>query len=424
MGFIQDIMKAFSPNKANKDNLQQMGSLDGYSPIFSQFGDNIYASDVVQQAISCIVQEMKKLTPKHVVVRDGMEQIANRVDINSVLSNPNELMTTSDFIEKCMWTLFFNYNLFIYPSYRTYKTRDGSTAKELTGLYPLNPTQVNFLEDASGTMFIELIFANNYKTIMRYADIIHIRKNYSVNDYMGGNDLGQPDYEALTQTLELNKTLLDSVSYSARLGLKVQAVVKYGSLIGSEKLEKARQEFQERLDKGENGILPLDQSGEFIPINRSLQLVDKDTLEFVDTKVLRFFNVPLPILTGDYTKQQYEAFYQKTLEPLIISFSQAFTKTLFSNKEISFGNKIVFYPEDLIFLTNEQKLELIKEAGGRGAFTNNQILRMFGLPPYEGGDVRLMSLNYVDVSIANQYQLNNAKPQNTDGGETDGETIE
>ena len=36
-------------------------TLDGYAPIFSQYGTNIYASDVVQQALSCIVDEMKKL---------------------------------------------------------------------------------------------------------------------------------------------------------------------------------------------------------------------------------------------------------------------------------------------------------------------------------------------------------------------------
>ena len=40
--------------------------LNGYTPIYSQFGDDIYASDVVQQAINCIVMECKKLIPQHV----------------------------------------------------------------------------------------------------------------------------------------------------------------------------------------------------------------------------------------------------------------------------------------------------------------------------------------------------------------------
>ena len=35
--------------------------VNGYTPIFSQFGTDIYASDVVQQALKCIVDELKKL---------------------------------------------------------------------------------------------------------------------------------------------------------------------------------------------------------------------------------------------------------------------------------------------------------------------------------------------------------------------------
>jgi len=53
----------------------------------------------------------------------------------------------------------------------------------------------------------------------------------------------------------------------------------------------------------------------------------------------------------------------------------------------------------------DQTINMIKELGSRGALTNNQMLAAFGYPPYEGGNVRLMSLNYVDVNIANQYQL-------------------
>lgn len=421
MGWIKDIFKGRHRQPENNDNLKYAETIDGYSPIFSQFGKNIYASDVVQQALNCIVQEMKKLNPKHIVMSDGMENLAKRTDINAILNIPNELMTISDFIEKVVWLLYFNYNAFIYPTYTFTTDEYGNRRKVYTALYPLNPIQVDFLRDSSDKLFIRLSFVNNYQVTLPYEDIIHIRKNYSVNEFMGGNETGNPDYDALLETLNLNKTLLDSVSYSAKTGLKIQGIIKYGSIIGQEALEKARVEFEDALNKNKNGILPLDMKGEFIPIQRNLKLVDKDTLDFIDQKILRYFGVPLPILTGDYTKQQYEAFYQKTLEPLIISISQAFTKTFFSQRERAFGNKIVFYPEDLIFLTNEQKLELVKEAGGRGAFTNNQILRMFGLPPYEGGDVRYMSLNYVDVQIANQYQLNNANQQTT-GGERNGET--
>ena len=36
-------------------------TMDGFVPVYGQFGDSIYASETVQQALKCIVDEMKKL---------------------------------------------------------------------------------------------------------------------------------------------------------------------------------------------------------------------------------------------------------------------------------------------------------------------------------------------------------------------------
>ena len=87
-------------------------------------------------------------------------------------------------------------------------------------------------------------------------------------------------------------------------------------------------DFQKRLQNNESGLLGLDLKGEFIPVKRDLKIVDEATLKFVDSKILRHYGISTAILNGDYTKQQYEAFYQKALEPIIIALSQAFTKTL------------------------------------------------------------------------------------------------
>ena len=41
-------------------------TLNGWLPLYTQFGTNIYLSDAVQQAVACIVNEIKKLNPTHV----------------------------------------------------------------------------------------------------------------------------------------------------------------------------------------------------------------------------------------------------------------------------------------------------------------------------------------------------------------------
>lgn len=382
--------------KDKSNNKKRIVGLDYIPPIYSQFGSDIYASDVVQQAINCIVQEMKKLSPQHKIKKGNfaMEQLND--DIQAVLDNPNQLMTTSDFIEKIVWQLYFNYNSFILPVWENGK---------LVSLYPLQPNTVDFIQDNSNNIFIKLLFNNGYESTIKYSDIIHIRYKYSVSEFMGGNKDGQPDNKALLQTLELNKTLLDGVAKSLKSSYSINGVIKYNSFIDNGKTEEALKELTDRLNNNESGFLPLDMKGEFIPFNRNVQIVDDPTLKFIDEKILRYFGVPLCILKGDYTKLQYEAFFQKTLEPLIITMSQAFTKAIFSKREsFGYGHFIEFNHKELSFMTIDEKIKWVTIASSVGAITINEIRTIFGYPPSdeENADKLIMSKNYGSVdSVAN-----------------------
>lgn len=402
MGWLDKLRRKY----ASKTNYADM--LNGFTPIFSQFGNNIYASDVVQQAINCIVSEMKKLNPQH-VRKNGSDVVPINSSIQTVLNKPNEIMTTCDFIEKVVWQLMFNYNSFIIPTYYVWTDENtGIEKRYYTGLYPVQPIQVDFIQDASDTLYIKFRFANNFETTIPYSSVIHIRHRFSVNEFMGGNEFGQPDNDALLKTLELNNELLQGVSHAMKSSFAINGVVKFKSMIDGGKTEKALKELEQKLRNSESGFLPLDITSEFVPIQREIELVDEGTLKFIDEKILRHFGVPLCILTGDYSKQQYEAFYQKTLEPLIITISQAFTRSLFTPRELSFGNEIKFYPKDLIFMSVDQTLEMVRLLGDSGSIYENEKRVAFGLRPLpELEGVRMQSLNYVNANIANQYQVGN-----------------
>ena len=379
-------------------------TLNGWAPIYPQFGQNIYASDVVQQALKCIVDEMKKLNPVHVrIVKNDPTPI--RGDRQEVLDDPNQFMTTSEFIEKITWLLLMNYNAFIIPVYREYES-GGELQRTYEALYPIQPTEVDFIEDAGGRLFVKFYFMNGTNTTIKYEDVIHIKMNYSINQYMGGNETGQPDHKPLLGTLELNKTLLEGVAKAMKASYAVNGVVKYNTMMDDGKTEKALADLERKLNSNESGFLPLDLKADFTPLEHRSQLVNQDTLRFIDEKILRNFGVPLPILLGDYTKEQYEAFFQKTLEPLIKSYSEAFTKKLFSRREKAFGNKIEFYPKDLIFMSIGQKIDMINLLAPTGAMFENEkrtILGLMPLPELEGK--RFMSLNWIDANNADQYQV-------------------
>ena len=397
-------------------------ALNGWLPIYGQFGTNIYASDVVVQALKCIADEMKKLTPMHVRYQ-GNDPTPIRGNIQEVLENPNPLMTASDFIEKITWLLLMNYNVFIIPTYYTWiDDKTGVERRRYQSLYPVNPMEVIFIEDASGRLFVEFWFLNGYKTTIPYEDVIHIKYNYSVNQYMGGNEAGQPDHAALLKTLELNNTLLKGVAKAMKASYAVNGIVKYNTLLDDGKTEQALNELEQKLNNNESGFLPLDLKAEFTPLEHKSELVDEPTLKFIDEKILRTWGISLPILTGDYTKEQYEAFYQKALEPLVNAYAQAFTKKMLTDRERAFGNRIEFYPERLIFMTTGQKIEMINLLAPTGALFENEkrtILGLMPLPELEGK--RYMSLNWIDANNADQYQVGKVNVDVVDENKTDEE---
>lgn len=387
-------------------NSKYAPTFDGWMPIYSQFGTDIYASDVVQQALKCIVDEMKKLKPAHVRTINN-DVIPVKSDLQDVLNNPNRLMTTSEFIEKVVWMLLLNFNAFIIPTYYTWTDpKTGAEKRYYDSLYPINPTQVDFIEDASNRLFVKFWFWNGETTTIPYDDVIHIRYNYSLNEYMGGNRFGQPDHKPLLSTLELNNTMLQGIAKAMNSSYSVNGVVKYNTMLDDGKMEANIKALEEKLNNSQSGILGMDLKGEFIPLPKDIKMVDEPTLKFIDEKILRNWGIPLSILTGDYTKDQYDAFYQKALEPLIIALSQAFTKKVFTSREKSFGNEVKFYPKELIFMTTSQKLELVNLLAPTGSIYENEKRTMFGLMPLpELEGKRYMSLNWVDADMAAQYQM-------------------
>ena len=396
--------------KTDRQTMQYARMLDGSLPVFSQFGRDIYISDVVQMCIDIIATQCSKLRPKHIRTDSDDMQITVKSSINRLFRvAPNPLMTTRDFIEKIIWLLYLNYNAFLYPMYNYRIGPSGNIlGRDYTAFYPLNPTQVTFFQDVAERLFIELQFANGQTITLPYSDVIHLRKKFSVNDIMGGGLDGQPNNQALLKVLQINDTVLQGLEKAIKTSLTVRGVLKYNTMLDEDKMNAEREKFEAKMAAGETGILPLDLKGEYIPVKVDPKLIDKDTLEFLERKVLNWYGVSLPILTGDFTDDQYQAFYEITLENLINTLGQAFSKTLFTTRELDMGNEVAFYPQKLLFTNTKNKIAVADILGNRGAVTNNELLELFGYPPYEGGHVRNMSLNYIDVSFANEYQLKRA----------------
>ena len=263
------------------------------TPSFSQFGDNIMNDETVFTITNRILDEYSKLKPRHIRIVNGKEVKVTDNNINEVLQNPNNLMTQSDFLRKCTWLRETYKNCFIYPTYDLYyNPTNGRTKKVYKSLYPLNPVRVDFFEDDLGIIYVDFTFKNgNHSGKLRYDEIIHWRKEFGENEYMGGDINGTANNTTLLKHLQTNDKMIQATFKSIEGSLKVTGIFRMSGLIGKDKLEKEREEFEKKLNDDKNGFVVLDQGTDYTPIPFYGRSVNKDLLKFFDDKIRRHYGV-------------------------------------------------------------------------------------------------------------------------------------
>src|SRR5690606_15483769 len=233
---------------------------------------------------------------------------------------PNPIMTTSEFLEKMTWLLFKNYNCFIYPAYDIAVDRQGRAYRRYTGFYPLNPLTATFLQDETERLVVEFDFGGGNKFTIPYDDVIHLRKKYSEHELLGGGKNGRPDNESLLRVLEVEHAILEGLEKAIPATLNVRGVLRVNTLIDDAKQAEERERFERAIKAGESGVLVTDspalialskrsrssaikagESGvlvtdlkaEYTPLEINPALVDKETMAFIQDKILNWVGVPL-----------------------------------------------------------------------------------------------------------------------------------
>ncbi len=388
----------FKPKEKKETGLRYAPTMTGGAPFYTSFGESVYASDIVVQSIRCKANEFKKLDPRHIRTADGAQTIIHDSSIARVLKRPNAYMTTADFLEKITILLELTKNVFIYPTW--YKTKGGE--KYYTGLYPLRPRVVDYMQDESGTLHIHFEFWNGYEVTLPADRVIHWRKDYGLNDYFGGSAFGNDDNSGLLDMLQRYDMLTQSIAKALQCSCQINGIATYNSYLEDGAMDEKQAAFELRLKNNESGVLFTDQKYEYTHLPRDIKLVDAETLKFFHDTILRANGTSLAILNGDYTKAQKEAYYEHALEADIKSLGQAMSRVLFSEREASFGNEVILYPNDIAFMSMENKLSALQYGLPAGIFTKNEARALLGYPPVENGDVMPRGFNSLDSESGTQ----------------------
>ena len=385
----------FKRKKKKLENFNALGLINDIALPLTPFGEKITNSDVVLICIDRIASQCAKLKGRCIKrSEDGIITERNKHLFFLLKSKPNEYMTPYQFIYKVVSLLLLNDNAFVYPLY------DKDTL-ELKALYPLNPIIVEPIVDKSEAYYLKFYFESGESFILPKENVIHLRRFYTGNDIFGGSG-SKSSHEALLKTLGINDALLQGVEKAVFSSFQIKGILKLNGLLKEEDRNKAVESFNRAL---EGSSVPMDLKSEYVPISLDPKLVDKDTLNFIQSKILDYFGVSLPVFSNSYNENEFNAFYETTIEPLAIQLSEAFSLGLLTDNELKNGTEIIFYSERLQYASWTTKVSAIEKLMSLGLMSINECRGLLGLEPIEGGNKRLQSLNFVDSDKANKYQI-------------------
>ncbi len=385
--------------KKTKDLSQSFLSVN-VAEIFSDFGSNILNSDTVKICIDCIASHASKLKPRH--IKESKTLVEEQKGSLSYLlkHQPNELMSPSDFIYKIVSLLYLNNNVFIYPKF--------NDRNEIEALYPIKPNTVEVKKDTSGTTFLEMYFDDGKSYLISYDSLIHLKRYFYSNEIFGGNG-AIADHRAVLKTIAINDSILQGIDNAIKSSFQIKGLLKMNAMLSQEDKNKQKEIFDNALrtsiKENNSAIIPVDLKADYVPLSSDPKLVDAATLDFLNKKILSYFRVSEPIYNNNYTEEQFNSFYEGTIEQLSIKLSEEFSRILLSRKQKEDGEQIIFYSERLQYASWNTKVNAIEKLMGLGLMSLNESRALLGLEPVEDGNKRLQSLNYVDSTKANDYQI-------------------
>jgi hypothetical protein len=175
-------------------------------------------------------------------------------------------------------------------------------------------------------------------------------------------------------------------------------------MLKDEDIKKRRDNFIRDFIASENssGIAGLDATTDFKEVNINPQTATDQQMAELKNEVFEYFGISEAILKSDYTEDQWNSFYESTIEPIALMLSMEFTNKLFTAGQRSFGNKIVFEAHRIQYASNKTKIDIARYLNNY--FTQNEVRQIFNMSPIEGGDRIMQDLNHIDSAIANDYQ--------------------
>lgn len=376
MGLFEKIFK--------KPSLKQIQGyfkmLNGYTPIFTTYDGGVYEMELTRAAIHAIATQCSKLKPE--IKGNAYKELHKRLQFK-----PNSFMDTSKFLYRLATILHVQNTAFIVPIM-------DETGEYITGYYPILPSMCEVVE-YNGEPWLRYTFSTGQKAAIEFNRVGIMTMFQYKNDFFGESN------NALYPTMQLIHTQNQGIIEGVKNSANIRFMARLANIFKDEDIRKERKRFtEENLSTDNNsGVLMFD--NKYADVKQIISkpfIVDSAQMELIKNNVFNYFGVNEKILQNNFNEDEWNAFYEGKIEPFAIQLSLVMSNMTFTEREIAFGNQIIFSANRLQYASNKSKLDIVVQLFDRGILTRNEGREIFNMAPIENGDKYYIRKEYAEVN--------------------------
>lgn len=402
---------------SNKELTKKTNLLNVFAPTFTNnIKKNFNARYVAN--VQAHAKNFSKIAP-YVVYRDN-EITQNRFKrLNKLLElEPNRIMSAPSFYERLAYDYFMTGNAFVWIEY-DYSQND-IPVKNLWIIDPYESAMQTYVNPDTKEVYVQFMvdgmqYASNVK------DMLILNREANPNSLFGKLD------RSIDTTLRAIQTNYEGIEQAIKMSAYIRFIVKSVSPI-KEDVKKARsEEFANTYLNGNNstGLIYIDGAQEIQQVNSSAKFIEPEQMNFFYGEIDSYLGINQKIVQGSYTEDEWQSYYETSIEPLILKLQKEMERKLLTPKEYAQGNRILINSDRLQTASLKTRISLANAYMKLPVYIPNVVASLLFLPKSENGDKEFSNLNYVQTEKQNSYQLgeedkkevepNEPKPNDQDG---------
>ena len=333
MGLLSKVLGRFAGKREPVDTTDYFSTFTSYSPMFTSFDGGIYEAQLTRAAVERYAQACSKLKPE--VVGSAKPRVHRAIN-----TAPNRFMSWSVFLARVATILEVDTTAYVVPSY--------DESGNIVGVWPLR-AEVAELVEYEGEPWVRFTFeaGENLFTGNRAAlplDEVCILTRFQYDSDFFGSGNGPVD-----STLQLMSMQSQSQEEAMRTAPSLRFIGKLSSAVRPD------------------DVRQLEPKSYTVPV---------EEMQRIDSNVYSSFGTNEDI---------WGAYYEGKVEPFAIQLGEGLTRILYSERERSQGNRIMFSSNRLEYASNASKRNMVRDMLDRGVMTLDDARAVLQLPPLPDG---------------------------------------